>query len=273
MTKKIGVDLGGSNLRVALIENNKILKYIKEKTPDNAKELLKLMDGLIKGLISESVDSIGVASPGPLHKGIIRNPPNLPLKNFNLKAHLQKKFNKKVEIVNDAQAVALAESRIGCKKKNFFILTLGTGIGGGIIINGETYSGRGYAGELGHLILNDENLEDLWQKNREYCKKCFGEKLPIKELLEMGNKDAKKIIKDTADVLGKGIASLINIFDPEIVILSGGIRETGNKFLNKIKTQARKYVLIPNFPEIKWTSINHPGVLGASLLVNPKIKK
>jgi len=267
MKKIIGVDLGGSNMRVALIENNKILKYLKEKTPSKSKDLINLMDGLIKGLMSKEVRAIGVASPGPLANGIIRNPPNIPLKNFNLKAHLQKKFKKKVEIANDASCVALAEARLGCKKKNFFILTLGTGIGGGIIINGEPYNGRGYAGELGHLILNDENLEDLWQKNREYCKKCFGEKLPIKNLLKMRDKRAKKIIIDTADALGKGIASLINVFDPEIVLLSGGIRETGNLFLRKVKKQAKKYVLIPNFPEIKWANLEHPGVLGASLLV------
>ena len=265
--KIIGIDLGGTNLRVALIKNNKILKYIRKKTPSEKQKLLDLMVGLINGFMSKDVKGIGVASPGPLSNGIIKNPPNLCLKNFNLKKYLQKKFKKRVEIINDAQSVAIAESKLGCKKKNFFVLTLGTGIGGGIIINGETYNGMGCAGELGHLVLNNENYEKLWQMEREKCKKYFGEKLTIKELLEINNKESNKIIRETVEILGKGIGSLINIFDPEIVILSGGIRETGKGFLNKIKKSTKNYVLIPHFPEIKWTSIEHPGVLGASLLI------
>jgi len=265
--KIIGVDLGGTNLRVALIKNNKVLKYIKEKTPNEKQKLLDLMTGLIEGFMSEDIKGIGIASPGPLKDGIIKNSPNLCLKNFNLKQYLQKKVKKKVEVINDGQAVALAESKLGCKKKNFFVLTLGTGIGGGIIINGENYNGMGYAGELGHLVLNNESYEKLWQKERKICEKYFGGKLPVKELLEINNKNSRKIIQETLEILGRGIGSLINIFDPEIVILSGGIRETGSKFLNQIKKSAKKYVLIPHFPEIKWTSLEHSGVLGASLLI------
>ena len=225
------------------------------------------MTGLIKGFMSKDVKGIGIASPGPLSNGIIKNPPNLPLKNFNLKQYLQKKFKKRVELINDGQAVAFAESKLGCRKKNFFVLTLGTGIGGGIVINGEIYNGMGYAGELGHLVLNNEYYEKLWQKEGEYCKKYFGKKLPVKELLEINNKESKKIIKEMVEIIGKGIGSLINVFDPEIVILSGGIRETGNKFLNQIKKTTKKYVLVPNFPKIKWNGLEHPGVLGASLLI------
>ena len=268
MAKKIiGVDLGGTNLRVALIENNKILKYSKEKTPNDKQKLLDLMTGLIEEFMSKDVGGIGVASPGPLENGIIKNTPNLPLRNFNLKRYLQKKFKTKIEIINDAQSVALVEGKLGCKKKDFIILTLGTGIGGGIIINGELYNGRGYAGELGHLILGDESCEKLWQKKRKYCKKCFGEKFTIKKLLEVNNKKSKKIIEETAEILGKEIGGLINVFDPEIVILAGGVKETGNKFLDKIKKSAKKYVLIPHFPKIKWSNIEHPGALGASLLI------
>ena len=255
-------------MRVSLIQNNKILKYIKEKTPKDKKGLLNLMEGLIKGLMSKDVIGIGVASPGPLIGGVIKNPPNLPLKNFNLKQYLQRKFRRKVEIANDASCVALAEAKLGVKKKNFIILTLGTGIGGGIVINHEVYEGQGYGGEVSGLVLNNESFEGLWKKNRNYCKKCFGKRLPVRELLEMNDKESKKIVEETVDILGKGIASLINIFDPEVVALSGGIRETGNKFLSKIKMSARKYVSLPRMPEIKWTGLEHPGSLGAGLLIS-----
>tara|TARA_Y100000310_G_scaffold282789_2_gene304289 strand:- start:4408 stop:5238 length:831 start_codon:yes stop_codon:yes gene_type:complete len=268
MVKKIGVDLGGTNLRVALIQNNKVLKYLKKSTPKNGKDLFELLCVLIKSLDSKDVKGIGVASPGPLKNGIIKNPPNLPLKNFNLKAELKKRFKKRVEIDNDASCVALAESKIGCRKKNFFVLTLGTGIGGGIVINGEIYGGNGYAGELGHIILEDgDYFEDLWQNARNMTKKHMGEDLLIKDLLKINNKKCKMILNATAVVLGKGIGSLINVFDPDIVILKGGLRETGSKFLNMVKKEVKNYVLIPRIPKVKWSGLDHPGVLGASLLI------
>lgn len=256
MTKVIAVDLGGTNLRVALLKDNQILKYIKKKTPKNKDNLLKELCDSISRLITDDVKGIGVGSPGPLAEGIIKNPPNLPFKNFNLRKFLQNKFRKRVVIENDAKCVALAETKLGCKKKNFIILTLGTGIGGGIIINGSLYKGKnGYAGELGHIILDSKkDFESLWKERGKQ----------VKELFE--NKDKKKL-EMVSMYLGQGIASLINIFDPEVVIIAGGIRENGNKFLGMIKKQARKYISIPYIPEIKFSKLEHPGILGASLLV------
>ena len=79
--------------------------------------------------------------------------------------------------------------------------------------------------------------------------------------------NTEMILNKTSIYLGQGIASLINIFDPEVVILAGGVREIGNKFLDMIKKQAEKYVLIQRKVNIKWSSLEHPGILGASLLV------
>lgn len=264
----IAVDLGGTFLRVGLVKNNKIIKYVKKPTPHNKEKLIKELFSSIESLINKNIKGIGVASPGPLKKGIIKNPPNLPLKNFNLKKALQKKFKKKVEIENDAACVALAEAKLGCQKKNFFILTLGTGIGGGIIIDGKLYKGEGYAGELGHIILNNKrDFEDLWKDCRRLSKKYFSQSLLIKDLLKIRDKRARKILNETSNYLGQGIASLINIFDPEVVILSGGVRETGDKFLNMIKKQTNKQTILPKKTPIMWTKLKHPGILGASLLV------
>ena len=258
MSKVIAVDLGGTNIRVALVDGNKILKYLKESTPKNQNKLLKKMSEMISCLISNDVKAIGVGSPGPLANGIIINPPNLPFRNFNLKKYLQDKFKKRVAIENDAKCVALAESKLGCRKKNFIILTLGTGIGGGIIINNMLYTGsHGYAGEINGIVLdNGKSFEALWKEKKGNIK--------IKELFD--KKDKKKL-ETVSNYLGQGIASLINIFDPEVVILMGGAREAGKPFLNMIKNHARKYVVLPTVPEIKWSKLEHPGILGASLLV------
>jgi glucokinase len=271
MTKVIAVDLGGTNLRVSLVENNKILKYIKEKTPKNKGELISLLFKKIEFLMDKDVKGIGVASAGPLIDGVIKNPPNLPLKNYDLKAALEKRFNKRVEICNDAHCVALAEAKLGVRKKNFIILTLGTGVGGGIIINGELYEGQGFGGEVGHMILdNGKDFESLvgWKNIKELTKKAFGKELWIKDLINIKSKKSKEILNKLTIYLGQGIGSLINVFDPEIVVLAGGVRETGTFFLNMIKKQAEKYSSLPKKTSIQWSKLDHPGTLGASLLIN-----
>jgi len=255
MSKIIAIDLGGTNLRVALVKDNKILKYIKKKTPKKLTALLLELTNTISQLMTKEVKAIGMGCPGPLKNGIILNPPNLPFKNFNLKKYLENKFRKKVVIENDAKCVALAEAKLGCKKKNFIILTLGTGIGGGIIINSNLYRGDGNAGEIGHIILDDgKDFETLWKEKGKQ----------IKELFE--NNDKKKLER-VAMYLGQGIASLINIFDPEIIIIAGGVRENGNRFLTMIKKEVKKYQIIQRNVEIKFSKLEHPGVLGAGLLV------
>ena len=264
----IAVDLGASNLRTSLVRGNKILEYKKIKTPKQKNLLIKALVDSISSLMGENVKGIGVASPGPLENGVIKNPPNLPLKNFNLKKILERKFKTKVRVENDANCVALAEAKLGCKKKNFIVLTLGTGIGGGIVINGEVYYGRGFAGELGHIILdNGKFFEDLWQMHKKLIRKYFGKNLFIKDLLERNDNKSKKILNIVTEYLGQGIASLINVFDPEVVILAGGITECGDKFLNMIKKQTKKYVILERKVNITWSNLKHPGIIGASLLI------
>lgn len=266
--KIIAVDLGGTNLRVALIKSGKVLKYSKKPTPKTKEGILNVMVDMISEIITRDVGAIGVASPGPLKDGIIKNPPNLPIKNFNLQKFLKKKFKKKVIVGNDADAVAMSEAKYGVRKKNFIILTLGTGIGGGVIIGGKIFRGDGYAGELGNIIIDDgKTMEQLWQKNRRDCKKCFGKPMLIKDLIESKDRRAKKYLNDASKYLGQGIASLVNAFDPEVVVLMGGARETGNKFLSLIREQSNKYTLLPKKVNLQWSKIPHPGVLGASLFV------
>lgn len=268
MRRVIAVDLGGTNLRVSLVKGNKIFKYIKVKTPKTQKELVEKLSNKIKELMCFGIKGIGVSSAGPLLNGVIKNPPNLPIKNFDLENYLRKKFKKKVVIENDANCAALAEAKYGCKKKNFVLLTLGTGVGGGVILNKKLYTGEGYASEPGHLILdNGKDLEHLWQLQRKESKKCFGKVLLVKEMLEKGGKDCNKILNQTSDYLGQGIGSLINIFDPEVVVLAGGVREAGSVFLNRIKKSTKRYILIPRNTPIIWSKIDHPGTVGAGLLI------
>ena len=242
--KTLTVDLGGTHLRVAIVEKAKILKLIEKETPKTKNDLLSELFKSIKECNSSEIKKIGISCAGFIDNGTIKVSPNLPLKNFNLKSHIQNKFKKRVEIENDANCVALAEAKYGVKKKNFFILTLGTGVGGGIIINGKLYKGLGGGGELGHIILN---------KGKE---------------LEHHFKKSKHNLEKLSDCLAQGIASLISVFDPEIVILSGGVTNEGNKLLNRIKSKTKKYMFLPRMPEIRFSSFENPGLIGAGLLFN-----
>jgi predicted NBD/HSP70 family sugar kinase len=269
-SKIIAMDLGGTNLRIAIVQNNKILKYYKEKTPKTSAGIKMRIFELIEGFMSKEVKGIAVASPGPLRNGTIRNPPNLPLRNYNLKKALQDKFKVHAEVKNDADCVALAEAKLGCKKKNFVILTLGTGIGGGVVINGKLYRGEGYAGELGHIILdNGKDFESLASsKNlKKMTSKVFGREVLFHELMKMKDRKAKKILEEFFEYYGQGIASIMHCFDPEIIILAGGIRECGNNFLRMIKKHTKKYLILPRNIPIKWTKLSHPGIFGASLSI------
>jgi len=266
--KVVAVDLGGTNLRAALVRDGNILNYVKRPTPKTKEGLLKVLIEVISEVFGYDVKAIGMGSPGPLKNGVILNPPNIALKNFNLKKFLRNKFKVRVEVENDAKCAALAEMTYGVKKKNFVILTLGTGIGGGIIINGKLYKGRGNAGEIGHTIIDDDkDIETHWQNYRKMSKKYFGKILTINELCKSRDKRARKIIKYVSLYLGQGIANIIDVFDPEVIVLMGGAREAGNKFLNQIKKEAYKFALVKSKTLIVWSRIKYPGLLGASLLV------
>lgn len=268
MAKKIGVDLGGTNMRVGIVENDKVIKYLSKETPKTKDELLEGLTNIISESLSEEISGIGIACPGPLKDGAIKNTPNLPLKNFNLKKFLEKKFGKKIAIENDAKCVALSEIKFGVKKKNFLVLTFGTGVGGGIIIDSKLYTGNGNAGEMGHIILSEgKDFEKHWQESKEKIKAITGGSPMIKDLMKSKEKEAEKILEGIYQYCGQAIGSLINIFNPEAIVLMGGAREAGKDFIRGIQKEAKKYVIVPDMPDILWSKIEHPGILGASLLV------
>lgn len=273
----IVADVGGTYLRFAYVENGKILKYLKKDIPKQKDKILKELVEGIKNYMNKNIRGIGISYAGVIRKGVIEKSPNLPIKNFNLKKYLQAKFKKIVEIENDANCVALAEAKFGVKKKNFFILTLGTGIGGGIIIDKKLYKGRDSGGELGHIILDQgKDFEYFAGTNaikrliKKYYKVKSVDKSLIKKILHENTSKSSKIRDGIADYIGQGIASLTQVLDPEVVVLGGGLRNLGKPFLNQIKKKAKKHSssLVLKNPEIKWSVLKHPELIGAGLLIN-----
>lgn len=230
----IGIDIGGSKTNAALFEDGKILKNEKIPTPKNRKKLLENLEKIIRKIIPQNSKlfgiGCGVAGVLDLKKGVILNAPNLRfLNNFNIKNWLKKKFKCNVKIDNDARCFTRAEYLFGAGRgyKNLMGITLGTGIGGGIIANGKMIFGAsGSAGELGHMIIDrGKDLEVLTVKLiRKY-------------------KFSKITVKKFEKNLGIGLANIINILDPEAIVIGGGAAKTAKKFLPKIKTAIAKFII------------------------------
>lgn len=294
--RTLGVDIGGTDIKFGVIEDGKII--VKNKIPtlykDNEDMLVDYIASECRQLINEySIEKVGVGVPGDVKEKIVLASGNLPFDNTPLGYMLSEKLGMNVNIENDGNCAALGELVFGEGKsfKDIIMLTVGTGIGGAIIINGEIYRGRGHAGELGHLViekggrvcpcgqngcfeqyasatalvseakcaaLRDRNsvLYKLYEESgNEIDGKIFF------EALSSGCSVAEKVFDNYTDYFAEGIKSYKMIFDPDIIVISGGITKAGDAFLNPVKEKVKKDVLI------KISSLQgDAGILGASLV-------
>ncbi len=255
MQKVIGLDIGGTKISGVLFDGKNVVKELTIKTPDNffefERNLLKLADFLSVG---EKVTNIGVGMAGliDIKLEIVRHSPNIKfIKNLHLaKLFLLNGF-KKVQIENDARCFALAINKVGEGKmaKNIVCITLGTGIGGGVIYAGEPYRGVNFgAGEVGHMLYDGENtFEKVFQKARD-------------------KQDDKALTK----IIGSLLVNIYRLVDPEMVVLGGGVAiDKKRKFLNNAKIFCAKklasYKIKPS--NIVVSKLKNAGAIGAALLV------
>ncbi len=285
----VGVDIGGTKLSVGLVKNGKVERKIREPVKKDRKEFLKqvidLIDWVVKNIDKKEIKGIGIGVPGPAdyRKGLVMNPPNLrQLWKFNIKNYVKNMTKLNVKVDNDVHVIAIAEKHFGQGKKlkNFVVLAIGTGIGGGIVIDGKHYEGIGNAGEIGASIIDDSkrklaaygdgSLEGLASGSAimGMAKKTFGKEIYATELAKMarkGNKKARKILEQAGMHLGVGISNVINLYDPQLVILAGGVRESGDYILNAARKEVKKLVKHKHC-NIVWSKLEDPGVLGAAAL-------
>ncbi len=258
---------------------------------------------------NEDVFGVGIASPGPLNsdEGMIIETPNLPFKNFPLKKAVESAVGIKTFIDNDANAAALGEFLFGAGKEveNLIYITVSTGVGGGIIINKKLYRGKsGNAGEIGHMTVEPNgprcncgnygcleamssgtaiariarerlnHAENL--KNEKSLLSAF-ENITPKEVFECalkGDKLALEVVDYTTNYLGIGIASLINIFDPEMIIIGGGVSKVGDILFDRLKKVAleRSFEVMSNTVKIVPASLGtDAGLIGALAIISSKI--
>jgi len=302
MKKKyaIGIDLGGTNLRCALVSREgTIIRKIKEPT---SKDLLNQVLRLIENLFSDEVLGIGLGVAGLIDRKRSRVliSPNLPgVEHVDFITGIHQRFNVPVRIENDANAAAFGELMAGAGKglSNFVLFTLGTGIGGGIICDGKLL---GVSAEIGHMSIdadgekcpcgNNGCLESyasarailskavsFLEKGGESLLKgyCGGNfyKLTSEDISRAaldGDMPAREILKTAGRYLGVGMANIINIMSPEAVVLTGGLAEAWDIYVKEAIKETSRRAFKDLFDRVKIipsTLTGDAGLIGSAGLV------
>ena len=311
---KLGIDLGGTNIVAGVVDDNyNIIATGKVKTnlPRTAEEII---DDMVKaaniaiesaGLKLDDIESMGVGSPGAIDpvNGVVCYANNLGFNNVPMSQMLKERMGVDFYIENDANAAAFGEYIAGAGRgtNNFIAITLGTGVGGGVIIDGKIYSGSNYAGaELGHTVI--EMTGEMCSCGRQGCWEAYASatalirqtkqamiKYPKSVMWELCGGDINKVDGRTAfdamrkgDTAGKmvvdkyveyiavGVSNNINIFQPDVLCIGGGISKEGDNLIRPIKAflEGENYARnIEKNTELKVAELgNDAGIIGAAYL-------
>ena len=299
---KIGIDLGGSHIAIGVVDNKgKILEKVEKRITKAEKNTIKkviedyIIEKTANFLQQYNITEIGIAIPGTVKNETVVKSVNLGLKNYEIVKNLQGKIQLPIKIRNDAKCAALAENTYGALKSynRSIFLTLGTGIGGAVIIHNELLDTGELPGcEFGHMLI--EKNGNLCKCGKKGCWETYAsmkafkdnlreildldERTSGKELLDMLRKMDKnnpkymqtnKLIEQYIEYLSIGISNLINIFEPEAIGIGGSFVFYEEIFLEKLKTKLLKDNLLFNERKeiIVQTAIldNDAGMIGAIL--------
>ena len=312
----IGIDLGGTNIAIGIVDENYNI-VLKDKVPTRTERptsaIMDDMANLCKSLLErlnltfEDIGSAGIAAPGSIdvENGVVRYSNNIKMENYPIAQELKNRIPvKNVFVENDANAAALAEAKAGAGKglDDVIMITLGTGVGGGIVIGGKLYSGFNYAGaELGHTVIEFGGRQCTC--GRKGCFEAYSsatglinmtkEKMTetkdtlMWEMVEgdinntsgrtafdacrKGDKAGKEVVDMYIGYLACGLANMINIFQPEVLCIGGGVCGEGDYLLNPLKELIKQnsygYERQERNTELKIAELgNDAGIIGAASL-------
>jgi len=317
----LGIDLGGSKVLAAVVDSQgRVVSSHESVTPatkgreaviqcivDSARGALEQRRVAMSEISAVGIGAAGISNP---EAGILFTSPNLPgLREVLLGDIVQEKLGKKTFIINDANAAALGELHYGAARdaRNFIYITISTGIGGGIVIDGKIYTGAiGIAGEVGHMTIDDngpicscgnrgcwEMLASGTALSREARLRISkGVKTSILEYAEgnienvsaqaiqraaeKGDKLAKELVAQTGYYVGVGLASLVNMFNPELIVIGGGLSNIGDMLLEPAFKTAEKRAYKEAFQAVRFSSAElgrNSGVIGAATFALQEMKR
>lgn len=285
----IGVDLGGTNLVVgaATLDGSQQLamKQVPTRADLGADAVVDNIVAEIERAIAETtaatrtsrdaIAGVGIGAPGAvdIKNGIVRFAPNLSWRDFPLRDRVQARLKLPVTLDNDANCATMGEWWVGSAKgaRNVIGLTIGTGIGGGIILDGRLYHGSSdAAGEIGHTTIDASGrrckcgnygcLEayasgpNIAERAREALAGGEPSAMPslvggdlgrltaatVYEAAHKGDRLALEVVRETGRILGTGVANLLNLFNPEVVVLAGGVTQAGDALFEPLRAEVRR---------------------------------
>ena len=275
----LAADVGGTNTRMAVVnENGDVLKLLKKSThcKEGRDEMIKFIVSFAGETIEKSklpkeeICGMGIGFPGPLNveTGTIFNPPNLNgWDNVPLRDILEKELRVPVAIENDANAAALGEwwKGAGSGTSSLFCITLGTGVGGGIVMDGKVWHGASsIAGEIGHTTVISDGLkctcgnigcleayacsggilkrvnDALLKEKDNDSRQPLTNLKQIDQMVMQGNEIVLNVIKETGVILGIAIANIANLLNPEMIVLFGGVTNLGENLVGPLKEEVKR---------------------------------
>jgi len=311
---RLGIDLGGTNIAVGLVnENFEIVKKMSTPTLanrapeaiiDDMASVCKKLLGACKVDVTE-IESVGIASPGIANSktGVIEYANNLPFLNLPIADMLRERLGvNTVKVANDANAAALGEAVAGAAKgsRSSVMITLGTGVGGGVIIDGRLLEGFNFAGgELGHMVIEadgvpcscgrrgcweayssatalirmtKEKIEECRATGR-YTKMLEAERVSGRtacDCMRDGDEAAKEVYDKYIHYLAVGVGNIINIFQPEVISFGGGVSNEGQSLIDSLTPEVAKEhygVGLVKDSELRIAKLgNDAGIVGAAML-------
>lgn len=309
----IGVDIGGTGIKAGVVSDDGTIitkSAIETNVSKGYEVIVKEMAELIENVVKESgvsydeIDSIGIGCPGSIDdkKGIVTYSNNLKFENVPLCDELKKYVDKPIYINNDANCAALGEyfALKDDSIENFIAITLGTGVGGGVIINKKLYTGfNGVAGELGHMVIVTDGNQCTC--GRKGCWEAYAsatalikataekaEKCPDSAMVKMiedagkvsgrtawdamrqGDKAGKEVVDEYVKYVSEGLVNLVNIFQPSVIAIGGGVSKEGDNLLNPVKEymagKTYAYGLVKPVEIVVAQLGNDAGIIGAAFL-------
>ena len=300
----IGIDIGGSHIAIGLVEKNEIIEkkeiQISEKEKKKIEQFIE--DTIVsninimlreKNIYLSDIQKIGIATPGTVVDGeIIKNAVNLGIEEFNICKKLKRYYpNTEILVKNDAKCAAMAEKLYGNMKeyKNCLFICLGTGVGGALFLNGKLFEPEKYSGfEIGHMAIKQSGEKckcgrvgcfDIYGSMKNFKAKLTAElKMPansisykiLPKLEGRITNQVQKIINEYVENLVIGISNLINIFEPEIIVIGGSFTYYQSILLEPLKEKILKENLLFNKREsiniVAAKLFNDAGIIGAGNL-------
>ena len=292
--RAIGVDLGGTKILAGVVDRDGTVdRQESRRTPASSQEeLLAELDAAVESLLAEDVAALGFGIPSTIDQrsGRAVSSVHVPLADIDFRDRMETRFDLPVRIDNDGNAAAIAEWRLGAGRgaSHLVALTLGTGIGGGLILDGRPYRGSiGAGAELGHMVLDYGGAScggacsghghfEVFAAGSaadELAERRYGAGADARRLVDEAEAGDRGAIGDLAELghrLGAGIATLVNIFNPELVIVGGGFAEAGELILGPARETLAVEALPPgrDLVRIVPAELGHRLGAGIATLVN-----